>query len=472
MTILRAFTPAVARIDQVQRSFLEWLANEDQRRQDAIRAYREWYDGDHDTQLTARQRRYLQIKHGQEFNDNYCSIVVDALAERLVVTGFEAEDQGTDIWSWWQANRMDRIQGQVHLAAVRDGDCYVLVDWDNDTGRPRFTMEMAYDGGEGVKLHYDPEHRSQPVFASKRWRVAQGEGTGKKRRMNLYYPNRIEKYISIGDQQDGNWQEYEDGGDEGWPLSWMAANGEPLGVPVIHFRNQDQGYNYGQSELKNVVPLQNALNKSVIDLLAVADVNGFPLPWMIGDDPSGLSLMPGSWVYSENPETRIGVLPTQDLSPLIALKDAFVMEIARVSRTPLSYFQISGQRAAEGTLKQEEAPLVSKAQSRQVVFGDAWASVMMMARRLSNAYVGGRQLDEELIVETIWHEATTRDERSHLETLKMKAELGVPVERLWIEMGYDADTIAQMRAQRGEEMTATSNIGGELLRAFESGGNA
>ena len=175
-TILRAFTPAVARIDQVQRSFLEWLANEDQDRQDTIRDYREWYDGDHGTQLTDRQRRYLQIKHGEEFNDNYCSIVVDALWERLVVTGFDADGQDSDIWGWWQANRMDRVQGQVHLAAVRDGDSYVLVDWDNDAGGPRFTVELAYDGAEGVKLHYDPERRTQAVFASKRWRIGPFRG--------------------------------------------------------------------------------------------------------------------------------------------------------------------------------------------------------------------------------------------------------------------------------------------------------
>ena len=41
--------------------------------------YREYYEGDHSTQLTKRQMRYLQLKQGEEFRGNYCPIVVDAL---------------------------------------------------------------------------------------------------------------------------------------------------------------------------------------------------------------------------------------------------------------------------------------------------------------------------------------------------------------------------------------------------------
>ena len=65
----------------------------DQEREGRYRAYREYYDGEHDTQLTDRQRQYLQLKVGEEFNGNYRPIVVDALVERLTVTGVETGDQ-------------------------------------------------------------------------------------------------------------------------------------------------------------------------------------------------------------------------------------------------------------------------------------------------------------------------------------------------------------------------------------------
>ena len=69
--------PASETTDKVRESFLQWLATSDGDRQDRYRAYREYYDGNHDTQLTERQRKYLQIKMGEEFNANYCPIVVD-----------------------------------------------------------------------------------------------------------------------------------------------------------------------------------------------------------------------------------------------------------------------------------------------------------------------------------------------------------------------------------------------------------
>ena len=97
-------------------------------REDRYRAYREYYDGDHDTQLSDRQRQYLQLKVGEEFNGNYCPIVVDALVERLTVTGFETDEAAQEVfWEWWKLSRMDHQQGIVHTAAVRDGDSFVLL---------------------------------------------------------------------------------------------------------------------------------------------------------------------------------------------------------------------------------------------------------------------------------------------------------------------------------------------------------
>ncbi len=465
--------PAGAEVDKQQLAFLRWLAAEDSERKIQYTAYREYYDGDHDTQLTARQRKYLQIKIGEQFNDNHCPTVVDALAERLTVTGFKAEGQDTALWDWWEQNRMDGTQRIVHLSAVRDGDSYLIVEWDNDEGRPVFIPELAYDGIDGVKVHYSKIKRDEIEFASKRWRTEHGEGVGKVRRMNLSFPDGIEKYISDSDTFEGAWQPFTEEG-EAWPIPWVDSQGEPLGVPVIHFKNKEQGYSYGQSELKNVVPLQNALNKSIIDLLAAADTTGFRIYWMLGDDPAGLEIAPGSFIFSKRPPTgddsaKIGYFEGEDLSPLIQLKDSFVMEIARVSRTPISYFQIGGMRPAEGTLKQEEVGLVARAIDRHAGFGNSWEDALIMARRLHNTF-GPEQMDEGQTISAIWDDPVTRNEKEHLESLKFKHELGVPQEQLWVEMGHNGEEVGERKGVRGGEQAASSNCGGELRRAFEGGG--
>lgn len=454
----------------VQTSFLAWLAGVEADRADNYRAYREYYDGDHDTLLTDRQRYYLSVKTGTDFRANYCPIVVDALAERLVVSGLQCEGQAETLWRWWTGARLDGVQQVLHTGAVRDGDAYLIVEWDAVKQQPVFYFELAETDGEGVKVVYD-EATNQPALAVKRWRIRNGAGAGYVRRMNVYHPDRVEKYVSNDKVSGGMWQRWEED-DQPWPLPWVTDTGEPLGLPVIHFKNRDQGYNYGQSELKDVIPLQNALNKAVIDLLAAADTTSFRIYWMVGDDPSDISVAPGSWVYSTRPASgpdgaSMGYFPGEDLGNLIALKDSFAIEIARVSRTPVSYFQVSGQRPAEGTLKQEESGLVGRAQARQISFGNSWEDAFYLARRLWNAFGPGPELDESAPISCIWKDAESRNEKLHLETLTLKKALGVPQETLWAEMGYNAGEIAQMAKQAEAARQAEAALGEELVAAFE-----
>ncbi len=475
--------PAVATVDQVKLSFLQWLASEDTTRHDWYAHYRDYYDGDHDTQLTSRMRRFLQIKANEEFNTNACPIVVDALAERLNVTGFTGDDAQAEVFAqWWAANRMDAQQGITHMAAVRDGDAYMLAEWSDELGRPVLSSEMAFDGTEGIECHYEDE-RNAVAFASKRWRIKTGSGTGTKRRLNVYYPDRIEKYLSNSGEFEGNWQPYRDEDGGYWPIPWMGRDGKPLGVPVVHFRNNDEGYNYGQSELKNIIPQQNLLNKAVIDTAATADTAGFPIYYMIGDDPSNLELSPGAWVYSTKPSggengVAIGSIPGANLAPLIGYKDSVFVDIARISRTPLSYFQISGQTPAEGSQKQQEAGLVAKAKNRQVSYGNAWEDLMALARRLFNTY-GGGGMNEDAIISTQWASPETRNETEDVANAKVKGELGIPQEQLWSELGYSRDEIEHMKELKAAEQQAQQKtLASAMLqaqRSFDSGeqgGNA
>lgn len=477
--------------DDVKNSFLEYLAESEADQWSAYCKYREYYDGDHDTLLNKRLREFLQVKDNQEFNANYIPIVVDALAERLCVIGFSAGEatvsvpkadgqgsesitQGALFWRWWTNNRMDGTQGIVHTATVRDGDTYAIVEWDNDKQAPTFSHELAYDGTSGVQVHYSTERRGQIAYATKRWRIEADdpEQAGYVRRMNKYFPNRVEKYISNQLESEGNWQSWRGvKGTDPWPIWWTRDNteqGEPLGVPVVHFKNRDQGYDYGKSEIKDVIPQQNALNKSIIDLLAAADTSGFRIYTMIGDDPSGLKVGPGAWIYSTRPATgensaSISHIPGEDLSKLIALCDSFVVRIAQISRTPLSYFQMTGQVARAETQKQDEAGLVSKALALHTGLGNSWEDLMIIARRLHNTF-GPGGLDENQAIETQWRSPETRNEKELSETLLNDQKLGVPQEVLWAKRGYSPQEIETMKqtnefqAREAQRQAAVTSI--------------
>jgi hypothetical protein len=444
-------------IDLVRLSFLQWLEAEDATVWEKRAMFREYYEGKHQAQLTSRQRKFLEMTAEQEFNVNYCPLVVDALAERLKVTGFECEGQAEQMWEWWQRNRMDATQGVAHTAAVRDGDTFLIVEWDNAGGFPRITQENAYDGSEGVHVVYSTERRSDPIVAIKKWLIESGPGAGDTRRANLYYPDRIEKYTA---SITSDWQLLSE---EPW-----SVGGMPLGIPVVHFRNKDQGYTIGESELEDVVPLVNWGNKTALDLAAAADTSAFRIPWMTGGKPENMSMGIGSWAYTTSKEATIGELAPADLGGLINLANHIAADIARITRTPLAYFQMSGQVAAEGTLKQQESGLVGKVRDRQVVFGNSWEDALAMARKLYNAF-GPGGMDESQNISCLWADPETRNEVEHLTGLEAKARLGVPQETIWSEMGYGADQIAKMQEQAAVEKAAgIASLGQALLRQERS----
>ena len=460
--------------NDVKRSFLHWLVTEDEERQKCIRQYREYYDGQHATLLTERQRSYLELAAGQEFNGNYCPIPIDSLAEKLTITGCKAGDVQTPILNdWLVQNKLDGLQGIVHTCGLRDGDSYLMVSWDDARQIPSLTEEMACCDGEGIKVHYSEENRHEVAFATKRWRTKQGEAAGYRRRLNIYYPDRIEKYVSNDLVGEGDWLIYQEPG-QPWPVPWLRRDGRPIGVPIAHYRNKEQGYAYGESEIADVIPLQNAFNKSLIDLMAAADTTAFRVYTMVGDNPSGLRVSPGSWIYTMRPPSgdngaAIGHIPGEDLSPLIALKDSVAMEIARITRTPLSYFQITGHVARAETLREQEAPLISKAKKRQVYFGNSWEQALRMARVLWNEFGPGPEMDETQSIEMVWASPEIRNVKEDLEAATMKQALGVPKEQLWAELGYTEEQIAEFARKAAAEQAQQESIGERLLRNFERG---
>ncbi len=265
---------ANAAVNPASLALARWQAADYDDQQRHYVALREWYDGDHKVPLTDRQREYLALNAGFPWSLNYLRLPVELCVERLTVTGFDGPDSiGGDaglLDEWWTSNRMDALQSQVHRATARDGDTYVLVEWDRDTGRPRFSHEPAHDGDEGMKVHYLSNLRREMTMASKVWTESRFDDRGRlatTRRLNLYLPDRLERYIERGK----GWEPFEE---PGYP--WPIPN--PIGrIPVVHFRWRDDGGNWGEAETEPLIPLQMALNKSVLDLLEAADKTGAAL---------------------------------------------------------------------------------------------------------------------------------------------------------------------------------------------------
>jgi hypothetical protein len=258
-----------------------------------------------------------------------------------------------------------------------------------------------------------------------------------------------------------------------------------LGLPVIEFRNGRS------SELSEVVPIQRALNKSFIDLIAASDAAGFRVMFAAGWEPKDsagnpLKVEPGAILYTTNPDGSLTSVPGDDLTRLIQVVDRHILSIAQVSRTPISNFQLFGQIPSADSQKQLEAGLLAKCKSRQRVYGNAWEDLIYLARRVAlgvplygageaagtvtgyglPAYAGMLQGTEGVKLGTLWQDTETRNEKQHLETLTLKKALGVPQEQIYLEMGYSQAQAESWAAEAEERRLAMAG----LLAEGQSGG--
>jgi len=392
---------ANAAVNAASLALAQWQAADYGDQQRHYVALREWYDGDHRVPLTDRQREYLALNAGFPWSLNYLRLPVELCVERLTVTGFDGPPRigGDDglLDEWWTSNRMDALQAQVHRAAARDGDTYLLVEWDADTGRPRLSHEPAYDGDEGMKVHYLSNLRREMTMASKVWTESRFNDRGllqTTRRLNLYMPDRTERYIERGH----GWERFEE---DGFP--WPIPN--PIGrIPVIHFRWRDDGGNWGESELEQLVPLQMALNKTTMDVLEAADKTGAALLTLTGaswpaDSPT---VRAGDVLSVSAADARWGSVPPGDLSQLREVVNDFIIRMAQLSHIPLQYFQVTGQIASAATQAADDGQLVAKVRSLAGAIGNAWEDALYVALKLNEVYGDGRDLARGENIETRW----------------------------------------------------------------------
>ncbi len=455
----------------VRLSALEAYSEEELKLQRRIVKARKYHDGLQNAQLTERLREFLQMHPDDEFSLNVCAPVVNALSERLVVDGFDGDDTKLLDWAWriWQECNLDAMQDDVHEGALRDSEYFVMVDWDAEENRPIFVPHQRYTSvdaggdGYGCMMFYDQDDRYQkPQFAVKQWTEATKNDIVERR--NIYYPDRIEKY------QRGSGAQWVRIGES---IPWVDAEGKPLGIAVVPFTNKGM-----RQEASAAWPMQDAVNKSLIDLLSASDLTAFRIYVALGfipttdgkppaDDMSNwLKVTPGQIVGTTKPpsEASFSAIGPSELEPLMDLTHQLVLWLAMVTNTPVTRFISTKLVASDETLKEQEGPLLARVRSRQITFGNSWSKCMQLAAKLQNLYGEPSEdddlpedLDANVLLEPIWIEPQSRSQSERLDLLVKKQKLGIPRRQLWREAGYSQSAISKMQAEASDDREVLSN---------------
>jgi hypothetical protein len=219
--------------------------------------------------------------------------------------------------------------------------------------------------------------------------------------------------------------------------------------------------------------LQDLLNKTLIDLTQVMDVQAFRQRWTLGIiPPAQFDVTPGAvWSLTADNEggAQVGEFEGASTEGILRVMETLIQHIAGQSRTPQHLFHISGNYPSGEALKTAEAGLVKKVEERQVNFGNAWEDMMQMAVKLDILYGSGSDANLESILSTSWDDPETRNELQMLQGLQIKLELGVTKHQIYRELGYTQVQVDQMDIDREEERMSETNIGAEILRNFNAG---
>ena len=469
---------------------LEWAlaAHRDKKRQRRYKLHRGYYDGEH--RLAFADERFLTV-FGEKFfavRDNLCPAVVDSVSDRLKVIGFRSsatrrrkestdagertivsDPLGAQAWAIWKRNRMAQRAAEVHRESLLTGDGYAIV-WPTEAGTAAIWPQRA----EEIVVHYSETIPGQIDRAARIWKADDS-----RLRATLYYPDAIERYVSghRGDTPSaGRFAPVE--GDD--PRSEHDFGR----VPVFHFPNR-RLFDYGVSELRDVVPLQDALNKAVCDMLVAMEFSAFRQRWAVGvgddvsdgddeddDEDEGTTkeppFRPGiDRIFAlADHQAKFGEFSETNLEQFLKVQEDLRAEIARVSGTPLHYLFITrGDFPSGEAMKSAEARFTEKLEDQQESKGNTWEDALQFALT-----VEGARIPSSFELSTTWQDAAPRSDEERARTGSIKKTLGVTRRQLLVEQGYDDELIEQMLAEEpvggGEDEAAANEQLGLLAQRF------
>lgn len=400
--------------------------------------YHRYYDSEE------RSLFFAQEKFAQEFGglftdwrDNFCSLVVDSVSERLNIRGFRMGDEpqaDKDAQEIWQRNHLDADSNATNIEALVTGKSFLAV-WGDKDGNPIISPETSSE----VAVQYKPGSRREMLAGLKKYRDDWGTDY-----CTLWTPEHV--YTSTRGSGAQKWQD-------------PTTEGNPLGVvPLVALENRARlRRTKPYSELHPIIPIQNAITKIAADAIVASEFAAYPQRVLAGIeipvDENGEPIAPikaaiDRMILLEDANARWGQFEAADLANYARLIDMLVQHISTISRVPPHYFLINGGQAPSGeSIQSAEAGLVAKARERMLYFGESWEESMRLAFR-----VKGDKRAEAWNAETIWDDPEYRSEGVRVDALvKLRQGLDVPRRQLWEDYGYTPSQIARFEEMMTEE---------------------
>lgn len=407
-----------------------------------------YYEGTQ-PEIFLNQRWFKLFKNGQrDFRFNFSKTVVDAVLNRLEVDQVETNNATADEYmsELLEQSDLKLDMNEIHRNTLIYGDAYAIV-WPDETGK----LAIDYNSPLTTVIVYDQENPRKKLFAAKMWQWATYDE--KMIHLNLYYADRIEKYIGYGEIENI-------GTPNGANFVLTETITNPWGeIPVFHFRTHKP---YGRPEHADAFGPQDAINKLINTHMLTVDYQGAPQRYALAnggssaefndfseDDTarenlSALQNGPGELWYLQG-VTAVGQFQAADPDTFTKPVIEFVNQMAAITSTPTHYF-MRGQYIPSGAaLRVAEAPLTKKVLNRQLALESTWRDLFQFVLRVEGI---------DATVDIDWAPAETVDVVDQWDVAVRKKSVGMPLEQILLELGYDPEIAKVITENAG-----TSNVG-------------
>lgn len=439
-----------------------------------------FYDGTVEEVYASRKVQSLLSKSGYKDMDdfNFAHIPVDVIASKMVIQSIQSEDDTTNVLveDLWDYNELGEIIPLLHRDAGKYGDAYMMV-WPvvNAKGVTE-AIDMTLKSPLTTRVFYDSENDRVKAFAIQSW--CEGEGRNMIVRANLYYSDRVERYVNVGkvskDIKKNKWEFYTQDGMEG-----VLPN--PTGqVPFFHFRTSR---NYGIPDHINAYGPQLVINKIISSMAATLDYQAFPQRYVLldpsVDNPSGNSdfdpdapedsdgfpqdLANGSNLIAdpgavwEGTWKAAGQFQATDMNNYLGPLDRSIKAMAQVTEIPMHAFESTGDAISGESRRLADAPVNNRVNARQNVFGSVhrrmWAFVLDLV---------GASTDD---VAVMWEPLEVVQDKQGWEVITAKVALGIPLDVVFTEAGYTQEQADEWAAKKQSADKAAAKAAQDALNA-------
>jgi hypothetical protein len=268
----------------------------------------------------------------------------------------------------------------------------------------RWVSVPAYDGFTGMFALFGSD-KTVPIWACKinsaevkAVNVGDGEETNGSVQMNLrvYQPDKITAWVGNEGSHDVQPIAVLGASDDQTELPWTLDK-----IPVVAFINKRDNYNeYGKSEVRTAIPLQNALNRTLYNLLMTGDHDAFKIKWSKGYELSLDGIVPGTVINMLLKDTGGKVITDFTDSQIEFMKAAavgefggsdpknysdvmafLVTQISHITQTPIYGVTAQGNLSGEA-LKQLEIGLIGKTKRFQKDNTEAVKQLVLMTNEM------------------------------------------------------------------------------------------